>query len=72
MIGTIRSALCAALGVALAGATAPAGVVGAPMGAIAMHGEPALPPDFDTCPMSIRKRPRAVGSISPTWAPSTA
>ena len=51
MIGrTIRSAFCAVLGIALCAASAPAGVVGPPMGAIAMHGEPALPPDFDHLP----------------------
>src|SRR5271155_2663279 len=51
MIGrTIRFAMSAALGLALAAAPAPAGVVGPPMGAIAMHGEPALPPDFDHLP----------------------
>ena len=51
MIGrTIRSAFCAVLGIALCAAAAPAGVVGPPVGAIAMHGEPALPPDFDHLP----------------------
>ncbi len=51
MIGrTIRSAFCAVLGIALCAAAAPAGVVGPPTGAIAMHGEPALPPDFDHLP----------------------
>ena len=51
MIGrTIRSAFCAVLGIALCAAAAPAGVVGPPMGAIAMHGQPALPPDFDHLP----------------------
>ena len=50
MIGpTIRSALWAALAVALGAAAAPAGV-GPPMGAIAMHGEPALKPGFDHLP----------------------
>ena len=48
MIGrTIRSVLCAALGAALAGASVPAAGVGPPMSAIAMHGQPTLPPSFD-------------------------
>src|SRR5271169_849892 len=59
MIGrTIRSAICAALGVALAGAPAPAGVVGPPMGGIAMHGEPALKPDFDHLPYVNPEAPK--------------
>ena len=59
MIGrTIRSALCAVLGIALCAAAAPAGVVGPPMGAIAMHGEPALPPDFDHLPYVNPEAPK--------------
>jgi peptide/nickel transport system substrate-binding protein len=54
----IRFALCAALGVALAGAPAPAGVVGPPTGAIAMHGEPALPPGFDHLPYVNPEAPK--------------
>jgi peptide/nickel transport system substrate-binding protein len=51
MIGSaIRFVLCAALGVALMGAQAQAGAVGRAAGAIAMHGEPALAPDFDHLP----------------------
>jgi peptide/nickel transport system substrate-binding protein len=51
MIGrTIRSVLCAALGVALAAAPASAAALGQPMGAIAMHGQPALSPAFDHLP----------------------
>ena len=51
MIGsTIRALLGAAIGIALAWAPAQAGGLGQPMGAIAMHGEPALPPDFDHLP----------------------
>ena len=51
MIGsTIRTLLGAALGIALALAPAQADGVGPPAGAIAMHGEPALPPDFDHLP----------------------
>ncbi len=58
MIGrTIRSAFLAALGAALIGAPAPAGA-GAPMGAIAMHGEPALPPDFDHLPYVNPEAPK--------------
>jgi peptide/nickel transport system substrate-binding protein len=48
MIGSaIRFVLGAALGAALIGAQAQAGAAGRAAGAIAMHGEPALPPDFD-------------------------
>jgi peptide/nickel transport system substrate-binding protein len=48
--GAIRYVLCVALGVALATAPAGADRVGPPVGAIAMHGEPALPPDFNHLP----------------------
>ena len=59
MIGrTIRSALCAALGVAFGAAPALAGAVGPPMGAIAMHGEPALKPDFDHLPYVNPEAPK--------------
>ncbi len=59
MIGrTIRLALCAALGLALCGAPASAGVVGPSAGSIAMHGEPALPPDFDHLPYVNPAAPR--------------
>jgi peptide/nickel transport system substrate-binding protein len=59
MIGrTIRSAFLAALGAAIMGAPAPAGVAGPPMGAIAMHGEPALPPDFDHLPYVNPEAPK--------------
>ena len=59
MIGrTIRSAFCAALALALPAATAPAGVFGPPMGAIAMHGEPALKPDFDHLPYVNPEAPK--------------
>jgi peptide/nickel transport system substrate-binding protein len=47
---TIRYALCAALGIALALGPASAGGVGPPMSAIAMHGEPALSPGFGNLP----------------------
>ncbi len=51
MIGsTIRALLGAAMGIALMGAPAQAGGLGPPMGAIAMHGRPALPPGFDHLP----------------------
>ena len=57
MIGwAIRFLLGAAL--ALAGAAAMAGEVGPPAGAIAMHGEPALPPDFDHLPYVNPQAPR--------------
>jgi peptide/nickel transport system substrate-binding protein len=50
MIGrTIRSFL-GALAIVLAAAPTIAGGVGPPAGAIAMHGEPALPPDLDHLP----------------------
>ncbi len=55
---TIRIVLCAALGVAFAAAPLSAGAVGPPMGAIAMHGEPALPADFDHLPYVNPKAPR--------------
>src|SRR5271156_6218281 len=59
MIGrTIRSAFCAVLGIALFAAAAPAGVFGPPMGAIAMHGEPALKPDFDHLPYVNPEAPK--------------
>ena len=59
MIGrTIRSLLGAALAIALAIAPASGGVVGPPAGAIAMHGEPALPPDFDHLPYVNPKAPK--------------
>ncbi len=47
---TIRLAVGVALIVASANAFARAGDVGQPVGAIAMHGEPALPPTFDHLP----------------------
>ena len=47
---TIRSFLGAALAIAFAGPPAIADSVGPAAGAIAMHGEPALPPDFDHLP----------------------
>jgi peptide/nickel transport system substrate-binding protein len=59
MIGsTIRSLLTAALGIALAWAPAAAGGVGPPVGAIAMHGEPALTPDFDHLPYVNPRAPK--------------
>src|SRR5208282_6218183 len=58
MIGrTIRYALCAALGTALAGAPPPGGV-GPPVSAIAMHGRPALPPGFDHLPYVNPEAPK--------------
>jgi peptide/nickel transport system substrate-binding protein len=59
MIGsTIRALLGAAMGIALAGAPAQAGEVGPPAGAIAMHGDPALPPDFDHLPYVNPQAPK--------------
>ena len=60
MIGhAIRSLLGAALGLALAvGPTQAEGVVAPPAGAIAMHGEPALPPDFDHLPYVNPEAPK--------------
>ena len=74
MIGrTIRFLLGAALAIALAARPAHAGAVGPPAGAIAMHGEPALPPDFDHLPyVNPRSAQGRHGSISPISAPSTA
>src|SRR5208282_2887543 len=58
MIGrTIRYALCAALGTALVEAP-PSGGVGPPVSAIAMHGRPALPPDFDHLPYVNPEAPK--------------
>src|SRR6516162_3524214 len=51
MIGrTIRTALYAALGVALGVAQAPADAIEPSVGGIAMHGKPALSPDFAHLP----------------------
>ena len=64
MIGrTIRSLLGAALAIALAAAPAIAGGVGPPAGAIAMHGEAALPPDFDHLPYVNPQAPKG-GAIN--------
>src|SRR5690348_12150140 len=55
---TIRAFLCAAR-VLLATAGPPRANAGGPaMGAIAMHGEPALPPDFDRLPYVNPQAPR--------------
>ena len=59
MIGrTIRRLFGAALATALAGAPTIAGGLGPPAGAIAMHGEPALPPDFDHLPYVNPQAPK--------------
>src|SRR5580693_5522516 len=59
MIGrTIRSLLGAVLAIALAGAPTIAGEPGPRAGAIAMHGEPALPPDFDHLPYVNPQAPK--------------
>src|SRR5580693_37312 len=59
MIGrTIRSLLGAVLAIALAGVPTIAGELGPPAGAIAMHGDPALPPDFDHLPYVNPQAPK--------------
>ena len=59
MIGrAIRFLLGAALAIALACPSAIADSVGQPAGAIAMHGEPALPPDFDHLPYVNPQAPK--------------
>jgi peptide/nickel transport system substrate-binding protein len=59
MIGrAIRCLVGAALAIALAGAPTIAGGVGPPAGAIAMHGEPALPADFDHLPYVNPEAPK--------------
>jgi peptide/nickel transport system substrate-binding protein len=59
MIGRmIRSFLGAALVIAVAGAPTLAGGLGSPSGAIAMHGEPALPPDFEHLPYVNPQAPK--------------
>ena len=59
MIGrAIRCLFGAVLGLALAGAPTIAGGVGPPAGAIAMHGEPALPPGFDHLPYVNPEAPK--------------
>jgi peptide/nickel transport system substrate-binding protein len=55
---TIRFLLGAGLAIAIAGAPATADSVGPPAGAIAMHGEPALPPDFDHLPYVNPEAPK--------------
>jgi peptide/nickel transport system substrate-binding protein len=59
MIGRkIRAILGAGLGTLLTLGLAQAGGVGPPAGAIAMHGEPALPPDFDHLPYVNPQAPK--------------
>ena len=59
MIGrTIRSLLGAALAIAVASPSAIADSAGQPAGAIAMHGDPALPPDFDHLPYVNPQAPK--------------
>jgi peptide/nickel transport system substrate-binding protein len=59
MIGrTIRSLLGAALAIGLAGPPALAESLDPPAAAIAMHGEPALPPDFDHLPYVNPQAPK--------------
>ena len=50
--------LMAALAIALAAVSAHAGALGPPAGAIAMHGEPALPPGFDHLPYVNPEAPK--------------
>ncbi len=54
----IRAIIGAALGILLTLGLARAGGVGPPAGAIAMHGEPALPPDFDHLPYVNPEAPK--------------
>jgi peptide/nickel transport system substrate-binding protein len=54
----IRALLGAAIGIALAGAPAQAGSVGPPVGAIAMHSDPALPPNFNHLPYVNPQAPK--------------
>jgi peptide/nickel transport system substrate-binding protein len=59
MIGSmIRALLGAAIGIALAGAPAQANSVGPPVGAIAMHSDPALPPNFNHLPYVNPQAPK--------------
>jgi peptide/nickel transport system substrate-binding protein len=55
---TIRCLLGAALGLAFAVGPAIAGGVAPPADAIAMHGDPALPPDFDHLPYVNPEAPK--------------
>ena len=55
---TIRCLLGAALGLAFAVGLAIAGGVSPPADAIAMHGDPALPPDFDHLPYVNPEAPK--------------
>ena len=55
---SIRFVLMAALAIALAAVSARAGAVGPPADAIAMHGEPALPPGFDHLPYVNPEAPK--------------
>ena len=58
IVWAIRFLLGAALAIALTGPSAIAGGVGPPAGAIAMHGEPALPPGFDHLPYVNPQAPK--------------
>ncbi len=55
---TIRAFLCAALFLLAAVGQTLANAVGPPAGAIAMHGEPALPPGFDHLPYVNPQAPK--------------
>jgi peptide/nickel transport system substrate-binding protein len=54
----IRALLGAAIGIALAGAPAQANSVAPPVGAIAMHSDPALPPSFNHLPYVNPQAPK--------------
>jgi peptide/nickel transport system substrate-binding protein len=59
MIGSmIRALLGTAIGIALAGAPAQANSVGPQVGAIAMHSDPALPPNFNHLPYVDLQAPK--------------
>jgi peptide/nickel transport system substrate-binding protein len=59
MIGSmIRALIGAAIGIALAGTPIQADGVGPPIGAIAMHGDPALAPAFDHLPYVNAQAPK--------------
>jgi peptide/nickel transport system substrate-binding protein len=59
MIGSmIRALLGTAIGIALAGAPAQANSVGPQVGAIAMHSDPALPPNFNHLPYVDPQAPK--------------
>jgi peptide/nickel transport system substrate-binding protein len=58
ILSMIRALLGVAIGIALAGAPAQATSVGPPVGAIAMHSDPALPPNFNHLPYVNPRAPK--------------